>query len=115
MRYIDTGTRAAEHTVGAWLVENLLQDDLVAELRWQTGFFSADSLGYFARLKDFAGLVRGLIGSNEGLTRRADIEKLLAIFGNSRENIQIGVLKFDTGYFHPKNLTQKGFASRWIA
>jgi hypothetical protein len=108
MRYIDTGARNPEHALGSWLEKNALNDSTVRELRWQTAFFDANCLGYFAplmaRLNTFLGVLRVLVGSNDGMTQRADVEALLAAAGAPRKNRQIGIVCFSNGYFHPKTV-----------
>ncbi|MGO9770083.1 MAG: phospholipase D family protein [Roseiarcus sp.] len=108
MRYIDSGTRNAADALGGWLEANVLRDRTLRQLRWQSGFFSANSLGYFAtamkRLRPFDGVLRVLIGSNDGSTSLADVCALLAAAGPSRKNQQIGVVKFSNAYFHPKTV-----------
>src|SRR2546426_2412912 len=83
MRYIDTGTRDPVQALGSWLARNVQRDPSLIELRWQTGFFGADSLGYFApsmaRLRAFDGVVHVLVGSNDGHTQQAAVEALLAV------------------------------------
>ncbi len=108
MRYIDTGSRDSDHALGTWLDARVLQDPSIAELRWQTGFFGADSLGYFAppmsRLRAGDGVLRLIVGSNEGTTTRADIEALLTVVGPPRSNLRIGIVNFVNAYFHPKTI-----------
>lgn len=108
MRYIDSGRRDPDQALGSWLAENALGDPSVVALRWQTGFFGADSLGYFvplmARLRRQDGVLRILVGSNDGTTLRSDIEVLLALAGPPRDNQQIGIASFANGYFHPKTI-----------
>jgi hypothetical protein len=108
MRYLDSGTRDPTHALGFWLEENVFRDASVQELRWQTGFFDAGSLGYFiptmARLRPSDGTLSVLVGSNDGMTRREDVEALIDAAGPPRRNQQIGVVKFRTGYFHPKTI-----------
>jgi hypothetical protein len=108
MRYIDSGTRDPTHALGFWLDKNVCCDESVRELRWQTGFFESGSLGYcittMARLSALDGLLHVLVGSNDGMTRREDIEALIAAAGPPRQNQQIGVVKFGAGYFHPKTV-----------
>lgn len=106
MRYIDTGARSSEHALGTWLAAVL--DTSVVALRWQTGFFGDDALGSFAptmaRLHKLGLIVRILIGSNDGITRRSDIESLIAVAGPPRVNQRLGIVSFDKGYFHPKTV-----------
>jgi hypothetical protein len=49
-------------------------------------------------------VVRLLIGSNDGVTRREDIEVLLNIVGAPRHGLDLGVVSFGNGYFHPKTI-----------
>jgi hypothetical protein len=83
-------------------------DDSVVALRWQTGFFGADSLGLFAttmaRLRQIDGILRILVGSNDGTTQRSDIETLIRMAGPPRVNQRIGIVSFDAGFFHPKTV-----------
>jgi hypothetical protein len=106
MKYIDTSSRDPGQAVGAWLADSI--DETIAGIRWATGFFAADVLGYFAPaiplLRRKRGVVRLLVGSNDGLTARSDIEALLAIIGDRWDGVAIGVVKFDNAYFHPKTL-----------
>jgi hypothetical protein len=108
MRYIDSGSRDPTHALGFWLDENISRDESVCELRWQSGFFDGGSLGYFAptmeRLRSSDGVLNVLVGSNDGMTRREDIEALIIAAGPPRQNQNIGVVKFRTGYFHPKTI-----------
>jgi hypothetical protein len=108
MRYIDTGTRDPAQALGSWLAENVQADPSLVQLRWQTGFFTPDSLGYFvpalARLREFDGVLEVLVGSNDGRTQRAGVEALLAVAGPARANQRIGIVSFENGYFHPKTV-----------
>lgn len=106
MKYIDTGSRDPQQALGAWLKSVL--DGTVVALRCQAGFFGANALGLFA--STFADLQKSdlplnvLVGSNDGTTPRADVEDLLTLSGPSRKNRRIGVVSFDSGYFHPKTI-----------
>jgi hypothetical protein len=105
VRYIDSGKRESDQALGSWLAE-LAQDVSIIELRWQTGFFSVDGIGHIAPL--ISGLstenrvVRLLLGSNDGVTRRADIEILFNVAGPPRDGLNIGVISFENCYYHPK-------------
>lgn len=119
MRYIDTGSRAAADALGTWLAATL--DASVTELRCQTGFFSSEPLGLlrstFDRLSACDGLVRMLIGSNEGATMRADVEDLLYVTGPARQQLQLAVVSFEDGFFHPKTfhvLRSDGSAAAYV-
>lgn len=105
MRYFDTGSREPSCALGAWL-EGLTGDSTVVTARWQSGFFGADALGYFVdlfgRLSAADGVLHVLIGSNDGTTKRRDVEVLLELAGPPREHRRLGVVAFDNAYFHPK-------------
>ena len=107
MRYTDTGRRDPSDALGAWL-EQVSRDESVTELRWQTGFFGAKGVGHLAptlgRLREADGTTRLLIGSNDGVTRRGDVEALLKVAGSPRDNLQVGVVSFANAFFHPKVL-----------
>jgi hypothetical protein len=121
MRYVDTGARDPSHALGSWLETSVLQDSSVIELRFQTGFFGASSLGYFAplmaRLSASDGVLSVVIGSNDGMTQAADVEMLLDLAGPPRTNRRIGIVSFENGYFHPKTvhiLRSDGSAAAYI-
>lgn len=106
MRYVDTGGRDPSEALGTWLQQIVLDDDSVNSLRLQSGFFGAGALGYFIplmkRLQLTDGVLRLLVGSNNGATARADMRALLAAAGPQRSNQRIGVVKFANAFFHPK-------------
>ncbi|MEV7350590.1 phospholipase D family protein [Micromonospora chalcea] len=106
MRYVDTGSRDPEHALGTWLDTVLLKDPSVVAVRLQTGFFGADALGYFgptlARLAVSGGLTRMLIGSNDGETTRASLERLITMAGAPRSGLGLAVVSFTNAFFHPK-------------
>lgn len=108
MRYIDSGTREDTETLGHWLNSELSLPKDVRALRWQTGFFDAGCLGFLAsaitHLKSTNGTFRALVGSNDGLTLRADVDKLLALAGPPRSSLGLGVINFGSGFFHPKTI-----------
>lgn len=108
VRYLDTGSRDPAHALGTWLESTVLHDNDVVGLRWQSGFFSAGALGYFvplmARLRASNGIVRLLIGSNDGTTSRADVEALLLAVGPPRGHLRVGIVNFENAYFHPKTV-----------
>jgi hypothetical protein len=108
VRYIDTGARDPGDALGVWLEEVLAQTSQLGALRWQSGFFGANSLGYFIpameRLRDASGTLRVLVGSNDGTTARSDVESLLLAAGPPRPNQHLGVVSFDNAYFHPKTV-----------
>jgi hypothetical protein len=78
----------------------------VAEVRWQSSFFAADSLGIVqSALKDMASKdrpVHALLGSNEQGTIRRDVERLVSMLGIPRNKAQLGVVSYRDGYYHPK-------------
>lgn len=106
VRYIDTGSRDPKQALGTWLGQELLGDTQLVELRVQSGFFGAGTLGYFERALDHVASIDGhtriLVGSNDGETPRAAIEDLLAVVGSPRPNLWLAVVSFQTGFFHPK-------------
>ena len=121
MRYIDTGTRDPDNALGSWLSSNIFQDASIVAIRWQTGFFGREPLGYFApaiaKIRSQEGILRLLIGSNDGTTRRGDVEALLALVGSANSKIRVGVVKFDNAYFHPKTIhiaREDGSAAAYI-
>src|SRR5437660_5978221 len=104
MRYLDSGKREASRALGTWLQHVMAED--IAEVRWQSGFFAADSLGIVqSALKEMASRdrpVHALIGSNEQCTIRRDVELLVSILGIPRKRAQLGVVSYQDGYYHPK-------------
>jgi hypothetical protein len=105
MRYLDTGSRDPNQALGTWLTA-LTNDESVAAVRWQSGFFGAEALGYFIevfdRLASADGALSVLVGSNDGTTKRRDVELLLELTGPPRGRRRLGVVAFDNAYFHPK-------------
>ena len=106
MRYIDSGSRDPQDALGTWLASELTAGVAPKALRVQTGFFGAAVLGYFeGALKSLAqqdGHTRFLIGSNDGQTSRDAMADLLAVTGAPRAGMKLGVVSYQTGYFHPK-------------
>lgn len=105
MRYIDSGVREPSETLGTWLTD-ARSGDIVA-IRWQTGFFGADSLSILAPLLERAtkdsNVVRALIGSNECSTSQDDVRRLFQMLGMPRANATLGVVSFQGGaFYHPK-------------
>jgi len=104
MRISRSGKREASQALGTWL-QNVMAAD-VAEVRWQSGFFAADSLGIVqSALNDMAGKdrpVHALIGSNDQCTIRRDVERLVSVLGIPRNKAQLGVVSYQDGYYHPK-------------
>lgn len=106
MRYIDSGMRLATEVLGAWL--QAILDTRVSELRWQMGFFSADSLSILAgalnRLAENDSVVRAIVGSNAADTTRADLSALAELMRIPRPHAALAVASFGYGLFHPKTL-----------
>jgi hypothetical protein len=105
LRYLDTGSRDPSQALGAWLAA-MTDDESVTAVRFQSGFFGAEALGYFVevlkRIAAAGGPVSLLVGSNDGTTKRRDLELLLELAGPPREGRRLGVVAFDNAYFHPK-------------
>ncbi|MEV6656749.1 hypothetical protein [Nocardia fluminea] len=106
MRYIDSGFRNPKDTLGAWLTSELIQVASPSALRVQTGFFGSDALGFLedalTALGQANGHTRFLLGSNDGQTTRSAVADLLTVAGPPRTELRIGVVSFQSGYFHPK-------------
>lgn len=106
MRYVDTGSRDPKHALGTWLSDALMGQTPVVAARVQTGYFGADALGYCeSTLQALAlsdGHTRLLVGSNDGLTPRETVADLLKVVGQPRSGLQVGVVSFQSGLFHPK-------------
>lgn len=106
VRYIDSGSRQPQDALGTWLGQELLGSVPPVSLRVQTGFFGSSSLGYFetslTALKQSDGHTRFLLGSNDGQTLRPAVADLLSLSGQPRAGMRIGVVSFQTGFFHPK-------------
>lgn len=104
MRYIDSGTRDPAHALGTWLNEELTPD--VAELRWQTGFFSADGLAVFAptlrRMREANSVTNVVIGSNDGDTLQTHVLRLVELMGLPRSFAKLGAVSYSGAYYHPK-------------
>jgi hypothetical protein len=104
VRYIDSGTRHADQAVASWLQTQL--NEHVEELRVQSGFFSRDALrpflGRFESLVAANGLIRVVIGSNDGGTIAEHLAELVGAIGLPRERSQLGVVYLSGAYYHPK-------------
>jgi NgoFVII restriction endonuclease len=134
MRYIDSGERQPQNALGYWLSQELNEN--VAELRVQSGFFSAEGLTPFVetlhRMRGDDLPVRLIVGSNDGGTLRSHVSHLVDLVGVPRAAARLGVISYQGGYFHPKtyhlrrrdgtesayvgsaNLTMSGIASTHI-
>ncbi len=104
MRYIDTGARNPAEALGHWVSGQTIAE--VREMRWQTGFFSADGLPAFlpvlGALASADLPVRALIGSNDGETLEAHVLTLVSVLGLPRTNAHLGIVNFAGSFFHPK-------------
>lgn len=104
MRYYDSGLRQRENTLAYWL-ETAISGP-VAELRFQTGFFSLDGLGLLLPALTHCKVnnlpTNILLGSNDSSTLKSDVERLIEIMGIPRGGAQLGIVSFKGGYFHPK-------------
>ena len=104
MRYIDSGYRDPSQALGTWLAEVLRPE--IAEVRWQSGFFSGDSLAILQATERYLSenerTVNALIGSNDRCTSRQDVDRLVSLIGVPRERAQLGVVSYEGGYYHPK-------------
>lgn len=104
MRYIDSGLRDASQALGTWLAE--IVDNHIVEVRWQSGFFSADGIGIIApalqRIAAEGRVIKAVIGSNDGVSLREDVDRLLVLLGIPRPNAHVGVVSYGGAYFHPK-------------
>lgn len=105
MRYLDTGSRDPDQALGSWLIEQLSPE--IAEVRWQSGFFTVEGLALLAptlqRLALAGGTVKALIGSNGGDTLRNDVIRACSLMGLPRPQARLGVVSYAGGaFFHPK-------------
>lgn len=104
MRYIDSGRREAEQTVGHWM--NSTVDNGVSEFRCQAGYFTLGGAGILLpTLKGCAEAgtkVRLLLGSNGGATLASHISYLAGSLSIPRDNVSLGVVLFDGALFHAK-------------
>ena len=104
VRYIDSGDRSANQVLGDWLGKEA--SGSLDHLRLQTGYFSLDGL---APLVPVLGNVAAgatsfscVIGSNEADTLSADVVKTCNLLGMPNTNVNLGVVSFSRGLFHPK-------------
>ncbi|WP_182112335.1 MULTISPECIES: phospholipase D family protein [unclassified Actinotalea] len=105
MRYIDTGSRDPREAVGNWL-EAITASGDISELRVQSGYVGPQPLGYLEQvlgaLSTLDGKTSILVGSNGGETDHETVEDLLLLAGPPRPHLQLGVVAFSDGLFHPK-------------
>jgi hypothetical protein len=104
VRYIDSGDRNPSHALGHWLQSVLTAD--ISELRWQSGFFSADGLApllpTLAALSARDSTVAIVIGSNDGETLKDHVAALATHVGLPRANARLGVVNYSGAFYHPK-------------
>jgi hypothetical protein len=104
MKYLDSGTRDPLHTLANWFDSTLNTE--VVEFRLQTGFFSIESIGLLLplleRCKRADLLTKILIGSNDAMTLRDDVLRLVDVVGIPRHGAALGVVNFAGAFFHPK-------------
>jgi HKD family nuclease len=132
MRYIDSGIREAEQTVGFWMKSAV--ESKIREFRCQAGYFTLDGssllLPLLKRCAAEGAIVRLLLGSNGGATLASHIAFLAGTLGIPQNHVSLGVISFDNCLFHPKvyhfvredgsqtayvgsaNLTESGIAGR---
>ena len=132
MRYIDSGIREAEQTVGFWMKSAV--ESKIREFRCQAGYFTLDGSSLLLPLLKACAAegatVRLLLGSNGGATLASHIAFLAGTLGIPQKNVSLGVVSFDNCLFHPKvyhfvredgsqtayvgsaNLTESGIAGR---
>lgn len=104
LRYIDSGSRDPRDSLAVWLNTELTA--VVSELRWQSGYFSADGLGPFIptidRLSTSDKPIHAVIGSNDSETLQAHVADLATLLRLPRSNARLGVVNFSSGLYHPK-------------
>lgn len=104
MRYIDSGSRDPRDALATWLNAELTQ--AVTELRWQSGYFSADGLAPFiptiTRLSTTDQPIHAVIGSNDSETLQAHVADLATLLRLPRPQARLGVVNFSNGLYHPK-------------
>lgn len=104
LRYIDSGTRNPSEALGHWVASQVVAE--VRELRWQTGFFSADGLPAFLPVLSALAAadlpVSALIGSNDCETLQAHALTLVSVIGLPRSNARLGIVSYSGSFFHPK-------------
>jgi HKD family nuclease len=132
MKYIDSGIRDAEQTVGFWMKSAI--ESKIREFRCQAGYFTLDGssllLPLLKKCASEGAVVRLLLGSNGGATLASHIAFLAGALGVPQKNVSLGVISFDNCLFHPKvyhfvredgsqtayvgsaNLTESGIAGR---
>jgi hypothetical protein len=132
MRYIDSGIRKAEQTVGFWMKSAV--ESKIREFRCQAGYFTLDGasllLPLIKRCAAEGSVVRLVLGSNGGATLASHVAFLAGVLGIPQANVSLGVISFDNCLFHPKvyhfvredgsqmayvgsaNLTESGIAGR---
>lgn len=104
MRYLDSGERTRENTLGHWIGTE--DPGQVTSFRCQTGYFGTSGLGCFrdilAHLTTNNLLTRFVIGSNERDTLQSDVDSLVDLIQIPRSNAAIAVIAHSGALFHPK-------------
>lgn len=104
VRYIDTGNRSANHALGSWLANEA--SGHVNHLRLQTGYFSLNGLApivpVLQNVSTRAASFSAVIGSNEADTLGTDLTQTCSLLGMPNPNVNLGVVSFSNGLFHPK-------------
>jgi len=104
MKYIDSGIREAEQTVGFWMKSTV--ESKIREFRCQAGYFTLDGSSLLLPLlKQCAAdgnVVRLVLGSNGGVTLASHIAFIAGTLGVPKANVSLGVVSFDNCLFHPK-------------
>jgi hypothetical protein len=97
MKYIDSGIREAEQTVGFWMKSAVEQK--IREFRCQAGYFTLDGSSLLLPLLRACAAegttVRLLLGSNGGATLASHIAFLAGTLGIPQKNVSLGVVSFD--------------------
>jgi hypothetical protein len=104
LRYIDSGSRDSRDALATWLNAELTA--AVTELRWQSGYFTADGLAPFIptidRLSTSDQPIHAVIGSNDSETLQAHVADLATLLRLPRSQARLGVVNFSSGLYHPK-------------
>ncbi|MDR0482494.1 MAG: phospholipase D family protein [Cellulomonadaceae bacterium] len=105
MKYIDTGSRSPSRALGAWL-NGVVDTREIQALRIQVGYVGPQPFGYLEPLLDALSAINGptalVLGSNGGETDPGTVDALVRLAGPSRSGLQIGVVSYSDGLFHPK-------------
>ena len=104
MRYLDASDRTDDNALGKWLVKEVSNN--AATIRWQSGYFTSEPLGLIEdplnALAARGGLVRAVVGSNDGATTAQSLRDLCSVLDLPQDNAAAGVVKLQNALFHPK-------------